>query len=256
MNHPLPNPQTPDEREFLAAYDASAFERPSVTVDVVLMTTDPDRRLRAMLIRREQHPSKEAWSLPGGFVGIDESLDQAAARVLREKAMLSEIFVEQLYTFGAVNRDPRTRVISIAYYALVDHTRLDLALAQLERNAILATIAVDWEGERGGTAQALGDDGEPLPLAFDHAQMLGLTVQRLRGKLNYAPIGFELLPSTFTLRQLQDVHEVILGRELNKDAFRRRMLATNSLEPTGQREEAVGHRPAELYRCTAETNRR
>jgi 8-oxo-dGTP diphosphatase len=239
-------PADRDEREFLAAYDASQFPHPSVTVDVALVTADGGR-LRAILIQRADHPDRGKWSLPGGFVLMDESVDEAAARVLRTKVGISGIFLEQLYTFGQPDRDPRTRVITIAYYALVDAASL-LGDGPRENGVELATLRVPWSGERGGTVQALDDDGNELPLAFDHAEILGLVVQRLRGKLDYAPIGFELLPRKFTLRQLQSIHETILGRSLNKDSFRRRMLASRLIVPTGEREMGVGHRPAELYR--------
>jgi 8-oxo-dGTP diphosphatase len=112
---------------------------------------------------------------------------------------------------------------------------------------VVASLDVPWRGERGGpvTARAAGEE---LTLAFDHAEILGLSVKRLRGKLGYAPVGYELLPPNFTLRQLQDIHEAILGRALNKDSFRRQMLAGGQLRPTGRREAGVAYRPAELYR--------
>lgn len=252
MEHRLP--PDPAEQAFLEAYDASVFDRPSVAVDVALMTVDGGS-LRALLIRRDEHPDRGRWALPGGFVRPDESLEVAARRVIADKAGLTDIFVEQLYTFGAPGRDPRTRVISVAHYALVDPARLTPAIVSGAAGAAdrrLAPVTVDWSGEAGGPAIAreeAGDDaGRPLPLAFDHADMLGLVVQRLRGKLDYAPIGFELLPDRFTLRQLQSVHETILGRSLNVDSFRRRMLASRTLDATGEREADTHHRPAELYR--------
>jgi len=234
------------EQQFLASYDASQFPHPSVTVDVALVTA-VEGWLRALLIERHEHPGKGNWSLPGGFVQMAESLDGAAARVLATKAGIPGIFLEQLYTFGQPDRDPRTRVITVAYYALVDSTKVTLAHSAADR-ARWACLQVPWSGERGGTVQALDDAANELPLAFDHAQILGLVVKRLRGKLDYAPIGFELLPRDFTLRQLQDIHETISGRRLNKDSFRRRMLASELIVPTGKREADVGHRPAELYR--------
>lgn len=239
-------PADREEREFLAAYDASQFPHPSVTVDVALVTAD-EGRLRAILLLRDDYPDRGKWSLPGGFVRMDESVDEAAARVLRSKVCISGIFLEQLYTFGRPDRDPRTRVITIAYYALVDAARL-VGDGPKGNDVQLANLHVPWSGERGGPVQALDDEGNELPLAFDHAEILGLVVQRLRGKLDYAPIGFELLPHRFTLRQLQSIHETILGRSLNKDSFRRRMLASRLIAPTGEREVDVGHRPAELYR--------
>jgi len=247
MNEPRPDaaPQN-DEQAFLAAYDASHFTQVSVATDVVLITAH-DGRLHALLLRREEHPHRGAWALPGGFVGVDESLEEAVARVLQTKAHLAGVFTEQLYTFGDPGRDPRTRVLSTAYYALVDHERVMAALAG--NGALhLAPLEVPWDGLEGAPVHALGPDGARLPLAFDHARMLGVTVQRLRGKLDYAPIGFELLPDHFTLRQLQRVHESVLGHSVNKDSFRRRMLATGFIEATGEREQGVLHRPAELFR--------
>lgn len=232
------------EQAFLAAYDASQFPHPSLTVDVALLAVD-QQGLRAVLLRRTEHPYLDRWSLPGGFVQMDESLDAAADRVLRTKVNVSGIFLEQLYTFGTPDRDPRTRVISVAYYALVDAAKLPVAT---DRQLRLGILRVPWKGEQGGSVQAFDEDDSAMPLAFDHAEILGLVVQRLRGKLNYAPIGFELLPRRFTLRQLQLIHETILGRRLNKDSFRRRMLATGLLAATGKMEQDVGHRPAELYR--------
>ena len=235
-----------DEQAFLAAYDASQFPHPSITVDVALVTAD-QQGLRAVLVERTEHPDRAKWSLPGGFVGMDESLDDAAVRVLQTKVGLEGIFLEQLYTFGLPERDPRTRVITVAYYALVDATKLPIN-GENQPPVRLATLDVPWEGERGGKVRARDEAGKVMPLAFDHAEILGMVVQRLRGKLDYAPIGFELLPRKFTLRQLQTIHETILDRKLNKDSFRRRMLAAGMLVATGELEKDVGHRPAELYR--------
>ena len=241
-DRPKPDAQE-EENAFLAAYDASRFPHPSVAVDVALITVR-DGALQALLLRRDAPPQKGAWSLPGGFVSMEEGLDEAAARVLSSKAQVEGVFLEQLYTFGAPDRDPRTRVITVAYYALVAAERL----AQIAGEGLqLARLDVPWSGETGGSITARGGD-EELTLAFDHARILGLVVQRLRGKLDYAPIGFELLPQHFSLRALQRIHETIRGEKLNKDSFRRRMLASGLLVATGEREAAVGHRPAELYR--------
>lgn len=242
-----PKPKTdPQEVDFLKAYDPASFDRPSVTADLVLLTVLEDA-LHALMIRRSEHPFLGAWSLPGGFVHMDESLEVAASRVLREKAGLSRIFLEQLYTFGEPTRDPRTRIISVAYMALVDSDRL-LKAQSHGHDVQLARVDVSWAGEEGGPAKLIGPDGKKLSLAFDHADIVGLAVKRLRGKLDYTPVGFQLLPATFTLFQLQRVHEVILGHPLNKDSFRRRMLASGQLKPTGHAQEDVGHRPAGLYR--------
>lgn len=230
-----------DDTEFLKTYDPAEFDRPSVAVDVALLTV-ADGVLRVLVVEREEPPQAGRWGLPGTFLGMRETLEDAARRALATKAHVSDVFLEQLYTFGVPDRDPRTRVLSVAYYALVDAERL----AGME----LRRVRVPWEGEAGGPVEVVTASGEALPLAFDHAEILGMAVKRLRGKLDYTPIGFQLLPERFTLRQLQDVHETILGRPLNKDSFRRRMLASGQLEATGEREDEVEHRPAELFRFT------
>lgn len=224
-------------------YDAGAFAQLSVAVDVVLLTIR-EGAVRVLLHRRPEPPFAGYWALPGGFVAPDEPLDDTARRVLQDKAGVTGVWVEQLYTFGAPDRDPRTRVISVSYLALADLERFRNALpgAPAARDAVITDIAAD------GSATVAGADGEPLPLAFDHDRIVGTAVTRLRGKLSYTPVGYQLLPSRFTLRQLQTVHETILGQTVNKDSFRRRMLASGELEPTGRREADVEHRPAELYR--------
>jgi 8-oxo-dGTP diphosphatase len=242
-----PSNSSSGEAGFLAEYDAAEFPHPSLTVDVVLLTATVDS-LHALLVRREHHPELGKWALPGGFVRLDESLDAAAARVLLEKAGLSDVFLEQLYTFGAVERDPRTRVITVAYYALVPGDRLAAAVVPGGAPTRLARLAIPWSGEHGGPIRALDADGAEIALSFDHPEILGLAVKRLRGKLDYAPIGFELLPEVFSLRDLQQIHEVISGRRTNKDSFRRRMLASGQLEATGERNTEVEYRPPELYR--------
>ena len=236
------------ELAFLAGYDASRYPRPSVAVDVVLLTVRGGG-LWTLVGRRDEHPGIGRWALPGGFVAIDESLDETAARVLASKVGLDGVFTEQLYTFGSLNRDPRTRVISVAYYTLVQPTVLARTVeAHDETDLRLVRLAIPWTGETGGLVGAVDERGTSLPLAFDHAEILGMAVKRIRGKLDYAPIGFELLPAAFSLRDLRLVHEAILGRPLNKDSFRRRMLDQRLVVATGKRATDVGHRPPELYR--------
>jgi 8-oxo-dGTP diphosphatase len=256
-----PNPKSPKkrapareltERAFLESYDPAAFARPSVAVDVALLSV-VGGALFTLLLQRAEHPFKGKWSLPGGFVRLDEPLDAAARRLLAEKGRLDDVFLEQLYTFGDLRRDPRMRVITVAYYALVDRGRFEAAALGSPELSV-ARIDVPWEGETGGPVdvhieqRAENEVRAPAALAFDHAEILGTAVKRIRGKLDYSPIGFQLLSSTFTLLDLQRVHESILGRPLNKDSFRRRMLASGQLEATGETQQAVEHRPAELYR--------
>lgn len=234
------------ESEFLAGYDPAAYERPALAVDLVLLGIRAGR-LAALLLRRSQQPQAGRWALPGGFVGIAETLDAAAERVLRDKAGIGRARLEQLYTFGGVDRDPRMRIVSVAYLALLPEAAFAEALAG---GAALtaATLVVPWAGEAGGPVSAVTEDGAPLALAFDHADILALAVKRLRGKLDYTDVGFALLPEHFTLRQLQDVHVAIRGAPLNKSAFRRRMRDRGWIAPTGAREAGTAFRPAELFR--------
>ena len=235
-----------DEEAFLAAYDVTKFDRPSLTVDVVLLAARRDGGLSTLLVKREDHPFKGRWALPGGFVRMTESLDAAAARVLETKGGLASVFLEQLYTFGDPRRDPRTRVVTVAYYALVDPKRFDTAHGKEPTS--VARVVVPWEGEKGGAVELVGKGDTPLTLAFDHAEIVGMAVKRLRGKIAYTAVGFQLLPREFTLFDLQRVHESVLGRALNKDSFRRKVLASGDVEPTGKSQKDVDHRPAELYR--------
>jgi 8-oxo-dGTP diphosphatase len=234
-----------EEAAFLAAYEPASFERPSVAVDVVLLGIVRNA-LRVVLVRRSEHPFLGALALPGGFVAIDESIDAAAKRVLEQKSKLAGVFLEQLYTFGDPARDPRMRVISVAYYALVESARLETASSV--PGAILATVS---HSRPGHAIDVLDDAQRRLTLAFDHLGIVRTAVVRIRGKLDYAPIGYELLPETFTLLQLQRVHEIVAGRTFNKDSFRRKMLASGALVATGESQHDVGHRPAALYRYSS-----
>jgi 8-oxo-dGTP diphosphatase len=206
----------------------------AVTVDLVLITI-ADGKLSVLLQRRSNEPFAGSFALPGGFVGVDETLDDAARRLLIGKAGLSAgstAWLEQLYTFGDPQRDPRMRTVSVTYFSLV-------CLAVLE-GAVTS---------RSDLALAPASDlGEPL--AFDHATIIAAAHERLKGKLDYAPVAFALLPNLFTLRDLQSVHEAITGKTFNKPAFRRRMLDTGWIEPTGQRESDTPFRPAELYKMS------
>jgi 8-oxo-dGTP diphosphatase len=233
-----------NEQAYLAAYDASRYSRPSLAVDVVLLTVKDDV-LQALLMRRPEQPQQGRWALPGTFLRMDETLDEAAARALEVKAGLEGVYLEQLYTFSALDRDPRTRVLSVSYFALVESGRMAAAVAargddSLRLWRIADTIAVD-------------EHGTPLELAFDHAAILAKGIERIRGKLGYSDIGFELLGETFTLRDLRRVYEAIggeAGKPRNKDSFRRTMLASGVLEDTGEVLTGVGHRPPALYRFT------
>ncbi len=222
------------------------YPRPSLAVDVVALTVEAGQ-LRVALYERADPPQRGHYALPGGFMHIDESIEDAANRLMAKKVGLAGMFLEQLYTFGDLHRDPRGRVVTVAYYALVDANRFH---AKSPAAAVSGRIMVPWPGETGGPVDVVDDDGRALPMFVDHADIVGLAVKRLRGKLDYSPVGFQLLPTEFTLRQLQEVHEVVRGEPVNKDSFRRRMLASGLLEATGAHERDVVHRPAELYRFT------
>lgn len=234
------------EADFLNEYDPAAFERPSVTVDLVLLGL-LEGRPAALLLQRDHHPFVDRWALPGGFIRIDEALDDAAERILHEKTGIGAAHLEQLYSFGAVKRDPRMRIITVAYLALLEERAFAEAL-KATPTLLPAIIDVPWPRETGGPVKTLAPNGEALSLAFDHSDILAMAILRLRGKLDYSDVGFALLPERFTLRQLQDVHEAILGVSLNKPAFRRRMLDKGWITATGDRQEGTSFRPAELYR--------
>jgi 8-oxo-dGTP diphosphatase len=210
------------------------FARPALTVDIVIFGLDEDD-LQVMLIQRNLPPFEGQWALPGGFVRVEETLDDAARRELVEETALKDIYLEQLYAFGAVNRDPRERVVTVAYYALVNLEGHDVHASTDARNAAWFPVS-------------------DIPkLAFDHHDILNAAQERLRGKVRYQPIGFELLPDRFTLRQLQRLYEVILGRELDKRNFRKKVLAMGVVKETSEIEKDVAHRAAKLYRFDKRT---
>lgn len=221
------------------------YARPALAVDCVVFGVD-EAELNVLLIQRGgEGDTQGQWALPGGFVRIDESVDEAAARELREETGLTKVYLEQLYTFGRVDRDPRDRVVSVAYYALVRMS---------EHQAKAATDAADarWTSvnDVANLAKAAQRKTESTDfcLAFDHTEILQAARERLRSKVRYQPIGFELLPTKFTLRQLQSLYETVLERPLDKRNFRRKILSMNLLEELQETETGVAHRAARLYR--------
>ncbi len=204
------------------------YPHPAVTTDVILFTIH-EERLELLLIRRGAEPFKGRWALPGGFVNIDEDLADCAKRELEEEAGITGVYLEQLNTFGAPDRDPRGRVISVAYYALVPRERLAIRAAS------------DAEAVAWFPCSALP------PLAFDHESIVALAYERLSAKLEYSTIALQFMPERFTLTQLQSVYEVVLGRKLDKRNFRKRILALKCIEDSGERLRQVNYRPAKLY---------
>ncbi len=204
------------------------YPRPSLTVDCIIFGLDESSRLKVLLIQRAKEPFKDTWALPGGFVDENETLEYAALRELKEETGISDVFIEQLFTFGTPGRDPRGRVVTVAYYSLIN-------LAEHKIGADTDAQDVKW----------FPINSLP-PLAFDHAEILKTAITRLRGKVRYQPIGFELLAEKFTLTQLQKLYETILDKELNKRNFRTKILKMNILKEEDILR-GVAHRPAQLY---------
>lgn len=197
-----------------------------VTVDVVVFTVR-DGSFQVLLIRRGRSPFRGGWALPGGFVRADETLDEAARRELQEETGLRDVYLEQLYTFGDPDRDPRGRTVTVAYVALIRP----------------APLHASTDAAEAGWFPAV----RPPRLAFDHARILRTAVARLRAKLGYTTVGFQLLPRTFTLSDLQGLYETILGRRLDKRNFRKKVLSLGLLATAGGKRAAGAHRPAQLY---------
>ena len=216
-------------RDVLPGYDPNKYDRPSVTVDVVTFTLR-GQDLQVLLIRRKHPPFADYWAIPGGFVQTDESLEAAALRELEEETSVRDVYLEQLYTFGDPDRDPRTRVITVAYFALVPETALPSLRA----------------GDDAADAQWWSMYNRP-PLAFDHATILDYALTRLRYKLEYSAVGFELLPEKFTLSELQSAYEIILGEKLDRGNFRKKLHKAEAVEATRDYRDTRG-RPARLYR--------
>jgi 8-oxo-dGTP diphosphatase len=205
------------------------YEHPAVTVDLVIFTVNNDV-LKFMLVKRAEGPFADCWSMPGGFLKVGESLEGAALRVLKEKAAVENVYVEQLYTFGAPDRDPRARVITVTYFALIPWKHL----SQPESNKI---------------ADLMWAPVDQLPkLAFDHREIAQYAVQRLRAKASYSNIVYGLLPGQFRLSELQKIYEIILDENLDKRNFRKRILAMGLLQETGKKIAMGAHRPAMLYK--------
>lgn len=292
MNEKRLNAQGIDESTYLENYDMSAYDRPSVTVDMLLLTVDeiksenirklPEKVLKILLIERNQHPYLGHWAIPGGFVRMNESLDQAAYRELYEETGVDNVYLEQLYTFGAVNRDPRGRIISSAYMSLVDmnqictragtdasdakwfdiHYEVVNHTVKSEGNQSVETKEIEIElvhedirlkavvevvksvsGKHVTFERRLLSSDQ---LAFDHGVIIQTGLERLRYKANQSDIVFQLMPERFTLTELQKTYEVILGESLSKANFRRKI--AKYVVETDEIVENKGHRPSKLFK--------
>lgn len=202
---------------------------PAVTVDGVVFGFD-DADLKLLLIQRKVDPFKGKWALPGGFVRPDEDLEEAVRRELADETGITRLYLEQLFSFGDPKRDPRERVISVAYYALVK-------LADHQLRAASDAVDVAWFPV-----------AELPKLAFDHEKIVEVALRRLKAKVRYEPIGFELLPEKFTLGELQRLYEAVLEQTVDKRNFRKKILGTELLDPLDEYQQDVAHRAAQFYR--------
>ncbi|MGE5628460.1 MAG: NUDIX hydrolase [Solirubrobacterales bacterium] len=290
------NKQGLTEDEFLKEYNPEIYKKPSFTVDMLIFTVMeeekenyrrlPKKSLKILLVKRGDHPYLGKWALPGGFISVEEGLDDAANRVLRNETNIQDIYMEQLYTFGEVHRDPRTRVISTSYMALIDYKSLNIKAGndeeeaswfnidykiieekrEIVENDIIYEEIVEiklWDKEHELSAKikitenskgkVTRDIIEASGIGFDHGKIIGYAVERLRNKIEYTSLAFNLMPKLFTLTELQQVYEVILGKELLAAAFRRKV--SNMVIETNQFTKDVGHRPSKLFRYNQGWNR-
>ena len=280
-----------NEELFLKDYDVNIYERPSVTNDVIIFTTDdrnednsrkvPKKGIQVLLIKRGDYPEKGKWAIPGGFVNMNESLEEGAIRKLKEETGIDNVYMEQLYSFGEVNRDPRTRVISIGNVALiskdninfnkeipVDETKWfwiekNLINSEEDTNYMVKKYLLTFESEDGVVKikyeitekveksilrkketiyKFLEDSTEEL--AFDHYKIIDSAIDRVRNKVEYTPIALNLLPRLFTVKELQNVYEAIMGREILN--FRRKM--DNMIVETDETIEGKPFRPAKVFK--------
>lgn len=211
------------------ARDLEHIKKPAVSVQVLIFSINKGK-LEIVLIERVREPFIGKLSIPGDIISLDESLEDAARRILYEKTGIQDVFLSQLYTFGDLKRDPRGRVIAVTYYALLPHNSVDLSKAPNALHACWVNIA------------SLKD------LAFDHKKIIDYAVKRIKVKLEYSTIANAFLPEKFRLYELQRIHEIILEEQLDKRNFRKKMLSMDIIEPTGEMYKSGNHRPAQLYK--------
>ena len=264
------------EEEFLKDYNPDDFERLSMTVDILLFSVSNEettnyrktdkKKMSILLVKRDNYPFKDKWCLPGGFVSIDENLDDAPGRILKRETNIDDIYLEQLYTFGSVNRDPRMRVVSTSYIALVDKNRIcnnvndkaswfDIVFYEEVDNIVNITLNNGIDTINFSIEKILREKTtdrysfkvrENKLLAFDHPQVILSGIERLKNKVNYTDIVFNMMPELFTLSELQQVYEVILGKKLLDPAFRR--IIADKVEKTDKMKTGGGHRPSVLFK--------
>ena len=264
------------EEEFLNDYDSSKFEKLSLTTDILVFGVSNEesdnyrktdkKKMSILLVKRENYPFKDKWCLPGGFVGIDEDLDLAPVRILKNETNLSDIYLEQLYTFGSVNRDPRMRIISTSYMSLVDKNKFnnnlsinaswfDIMLYEEVDNIVSIVLSNGEDTIKFKIKKVLRERTtdrysfnilENDSIAFDHPLVILSGIERLKNKVEYTDIVFNMMPELFTLSELQQVYEVILGKKLLDPAFRR--IIADKVEKTDKMKTGGGHRPSYLFK--------
>ena len=266
------------EEEFLNDYDSSKYEKLSMTTDILIMSISDEesdnyrklseKKFSILLVKRNTYPFKDMWCLPGGFINLKETLDEAAKRILKDETNLNNIYLEQLYTFSDVNRDPRMRIVSTSYMALIDKNRLK---ENLSDNTSWFNISKINENEKRVVVNLEKEDGKEKiefsinkklrpyevdrydfsiekndKIAFDHPLVIISGIERLKNKIEYTDIVFNMMPKYFTLTELQNVYEVILNKKLLAADFRRKI--AGKVEKTDRIRDGKGHRPSILYK--------
>ena len=264
------------EEEFLKDYDSSIFEKLSMTVDILVISVSNEetsnyrktdkKKMSILLVKRDDYPYKDKWCLPGGFVDINEDIEEAPIRVLKRETNVDNIYLEQLYTFGSVDRDPRMRIVSTSYMALIDKNKLEGKLNENaswfdivsinEKNNIVDVILNNgFETITFSIKKILKEkttDSYKLvevkndKIAFDHTLVILTGLERLKNKVEYTDIVFNMMGEFFTLGELQQVYEVILNKKLLDPAFRR--IIANKVVKTNKLKTGEGHRPSYLFK--------
>ena len=264
-----------NETEFLKDYNSDDYKKLSLTTDILVLSVSSndnsnyrktdDKKMSVLLVKRDNYPFKDKWCLPGGFVGYDEELDEAPKRILKSETNLDNIYLEQLYTFGSVKRDPRMRIISTSYMSLIDKNMLtehinkkaswfDITLYE-EKNNIVSVVLdngidtisfkIKKELKEKTTDRYSFKEMDNNSIAFDHTLVILAGLERLKNKIKYTDIVFNMMPRYFTLGELQKVYEVILGKKLLDPAFRR--IIKDKVQKTDKMKTGEGHRPSVLF---------
>jgi 8-oxo-dGTP diphosphatase len=225
------------QEKFLRDYNETKYDKPSVAIDILIFTIE-NNKLKVVLGKRNEMPYEDMFALPGVFVKMDETLEEAAYRGIEEEIGKCDVYLEQLYTWGAINRDPRLRVISVSYMALVSPDKLNLVLG--DRVSEISLFSVD---------ELFNPE---MTLAFDHEKMIECAMERIKNKVEYTKIAFEFVNKEFTLPQLQNIYEILLNKTLYKANFRKKII--DIIDDTNKMTERTTHRPSKLYRLKEQSD--